>query len=174
MVLKRLLKDRRGVISAEMALIMPGIAYVLLNVVDLSMYIYTRMQLDLAAHEAVGAARVLCDTAAKLPAKQNCGSTLDATMLAAARTTSLGSTVTLGTSSEAYYCADSSAVLQQVAAYSATPPANCSGTISGSTAVPGDYISVTASRTYTPLFPGASIAAMLPTTMTRTAWMRLK
>lgn len=174
MGLRQLRRDSRAVVSAEMALILPGIAFILLNVVDLSMYIYTRMQVDLAAHEAVGAARVLCDTAAELPAKQNCGSSLDATMLAAAQTTSLGSTVTLGTSTEAYYCADSSAVLQQVAAYSATPPANCSATVSGSTAAPGDYISVTASRTYSPLFPGASIAAILPTTLTRTAWLRLK
>lgn len=157
-----------------MALIVPGIAFILLNVADIAMYTYARMQVDLGAHEAVGAARVLCSTSAQLPAKQNCGSTLDSTMLSAAQSTSLSTRVTLGASSEAYYCSDSSSVLQQVAAYNATPPANCSGTITGSTAVPGDYISVTASYTFTPVFPGASIASALPTTISRIAWMRLK
>ena len=168
------LRDTRASASAEMALVVPGIAFILLNVADLSTYIYTKMQVDLAAHEAVGAARVLCNTTPKLPAKQNCGSTLDSTMLAAARSVTLGTNVNIGASTEAYYCATSGAVLTQVAAYNAVPPADCSATITGSIAKPGDYISVTASYAFTPVFPGASVAAILPATITRTAWMRLK
>lgn len=159
-----------------MALVVPFLAFIGLNVADMSVYLYTKMQVDLAAHEAVGAARVLCDTAAKLPAKQgtNCP-TLDATMLAAAQSTTLGTNVTLGASTEAFYCVTApAAVLTQVAAYSATPPADCSATVATSTAKPGDYISVTASYPFTSIFPGASIAASLPATITRTAWMRLK
>lgn len=166
--------DRRASAATEMALVLPGIAFILLNVVDLGVYIYTRMQVDLAAQEAVGAARVLCDTAAKLPATTNCGGTLSSTMTTAAQNTTLGSNVTLGSASEAYYCADSSGTLVQVATANATPPANCSTILSGSTSKPGDYISVTASYTFTPVFPGASVASLMPATIQRTAWMRLQ
>lgn len=172
--LARFLGDTRATAAAELALILPGIAFVLLNVVDLSMYIWTRMQVDLAAHEAVGAARVLCDTSAKLPATTNCGGSLNSTMTAAAQTTSLGNRVTIGTPTEAYYCSTSSSTLVSVAAVGATPPANCSATLTGSTSAPGDYISVTASLTFSPLFPGVSVASLMPATITRTAWLRLK
>jgi Flp pilus assembly protein TadG len=173
-MLRNFLGDCRATAAAEMALIVPAIAFIGLNVADMSVYLYTKMQVDLAGHEAVGAARVLCATGAQLPAKQNCGVSLDSTMLSAAQSTTLGTNVTLGTSSEAFYCATTGAVLTQVAAYNATPPADCSGTVATSTAKPGDYISVTASYPFTSIFPGASIAASLPATITRTAWMRLK
>lgn len=174
MPMRRFIFDTRAAAAAEMALVLPALAFIFLNVADLGMYIFTKMQVDLAANEAVGAARVLCDTSAKLPAKQNCGSTLDSTMLAAAQTTSLGTNLTLGASTEAFYCSTSSSALTQVAAYNGTPPTTCSGTIAGSTAKPGDYISVTASYTFSPLFPGASVAATLPGTISRTAWLRLQ
>jgi Flp pilus assembly protein TadG len=170
------LRSDGGTAAMEMALILPGIAFILLNVVDLSSYIYTKMQVDLAAHEAVGSARVLCDTSAKLPATINCGTTLNSTMLAAARTTTLGNSINLtsGSTIEKYYCANATGALVEVAAANGTPPANCSSTVSGSTSAPGIYIQVTASFAYAPIFPGASIGSTLPTPITRTAWMRLK
>lgn len=175
---RRLLGDSGATAAAEMALVLPGIAYIMLNVADMGIYLYTKMQVDLAAHEAVGAARGLCNKSAELPAKQNCGSTLYSTMLAAAQSTTLGTNVTIGGSVNAvddkWYCSDSSAVLQEVANYDAAPPTDCSGTLSGSTAKPGEYVSVTASYSFSPIFPGASIAAMLPANITRKAWMRLQ
>ncbi|MGX7897055.1 TadE/TadG family type IV pilus assembly protein [Tsuneonella sp. HG222] len=174
-LLARLARNCRASAAAEMALVLPAFAFVLLNVVDLSIYMYSRMQVDLAAQEAVGAARVLCDTAAELPATQsgkcpNLNSTIDS----AVQTTSLGSGVTETATTEAYYCATTAGQLTQVAAVGATVPADCSATVSGSTAKPGDYISVTASYTFTPIFPGASVASVLTTPITRTAWMRLQ
>lgn len=175
MRLQRLFRDTRAAASAEFVLILPGIAFVLFNVVDLSMYIWTKMQVDLAAHEAVGAARVLCDTAAELPATTNCAN-LNATMSTAAQSTSLGSSVNVDTANttERYYCANSSGVLVQVALATATPPSNCSATVAGSTTAPGLYIGVTASRAFNPIFAGASITSALATPITRTAWLRLK
>lgn len=170
MIVRRLLKNCEGAAAAEMALILPGIAFIALNVVDLSIYVYEKMQLDLAAQEAVGAARVLCDTSAKLPATTNCGSTLLDTMSTAAQSTSLGSAVTITGTSEVYYCADATG--EFVAA--TDPDATCSELVPGNTSIPGDYISATASYTYSPLFPGASVASALTTPMTRTAWLRLK
>ncbi len=175
-MLRHLLRDCRATAAAEMALVVPFLAFIGLNVADMSVYLYTKMQVDLAAHEAVGAARVLCDPLAHptwLPAVPNCPS-LTTTMLSAAQSTTLGNYVLLGTPTEAFYCATTAGVLTQVAAYNATPPANCSVTVATSTAKPGDYISVTASYPFTSIFPGASIAASLPATITRTAWMRLK
>jgi len=157
-----------------MALILPGVVFIGLNLTDLSVYIYTKMQVDLAAQEAVGAARSLCYTAAQLPATINCGSSLQPTMLSAARKTSLGTKITLGMPTEKFYCANSSSTLVAVKDADKKPPATCKDTITGSTAKPGDYISVTASYTFTPVFPGASVAAYMPATIQRTAWMRLQ
>ena len=174
MRLPHLSRDCSGTAAAEMALILPAIAFILLNVVDLSMYIYTKMQVDLAAHEAVGSARVLCDLATELPATINCGGTLTSTMLAAAQSTTLGSNVTVASTAEKFYCANASGVLVEVAAANATPPANCAATVSGSTSAPGIYINTTASYTFSPVFPGASVASALSSPITRTAWLRLK
>lgn len=173
-LVRRLLRDSRAAAAAELALILPGVAFILLNVVDLSVYIYTKMQVDLAAHEAVGAARVLCDQASELPATVNCGSSLGTTMTSAAQSTTLGTSVTIASTAEKYYCANSGGTLVEVAAADATPPTTCTGTVSGSTSAPGIYIQTTASRAFSPVFPGASVAAFLPATITRTAWMRLK
>lgn len=168
-------RDTSGAVAAEMALILPAIAFVLLNVVDLSLYIYTKMQVDLAAHEAVGAARARCDTAAELPATVNCGGAdLDDAMISAAGSTTLGSTVTIASTIEKYYCASASGTLDEVALTSETPPPDCSATVGGSTSAPGLYINTTASHSFNPVFPGATVAALLPATITRTAWMRLK
>jgi Flp pilus assembly protein TadG len=170
------LRDCRGAAAAEFALVLPLLAYIFLNVADLSLYLWSKMQVDLAAQEAVGSARALCDgtTAAKaIPATTGCTS-LSTTMTSAAQSTSLGSTVTLGTAGEAWYCTTSAGALTQVAAVGATPPTDCSATLTGSTVAPGDYISITASHTYNPIFPSATIAAALPSPITSTAWMRLK
>lgn len=168
-------RDIRAGAAAEMALILPGIVFIGLNLTDLSVYIYTKMQVDLAAQEAVGAARVLCDTSAELPATvgTNCPGLTDA-MLAAARTTSLGDKITLGTPIEKFYCANPASTLVVVKDADKTPPTTCKDTLTGSSAKPGDYISVTAAYTFTPVFPGASVATYMPAQITRTAWMRLK
>lgn len=178
MRLRRLSRDCSGTAAVELALFLPAIAFIMLNVVDLSMYIYAKMQVDLAAHEAVGYVRATCDTATKLPAtypdNTHCKSTLIADMTSAAQSTSLGTGVTVNTPTEAYYCADAGGTLIQVAAISATPPATCTGTVSGSTSAPGIYMQSTASYTFTPVFPGASVASALTSPITRTAWIRLK
>lgn len=174
MLVRRFLRDTRAAAAAELAMILPAIAFVFLNVVDVSMYIWSKMQVDLAAHEAVGAARVLCDKPEKLPATTKCGGTLSTIMLGAARSTSLGSGVSIANTAEAYYCANSSGALVSVAAVNGSPPATCSGTVSGSTSKPGLYISTVASYAFSPVFPNASVASVLPASITRTAWLRLK
>jgi hypothetical protein len=59
-----------------------------------------------------------------------------------------------------------------VGAVTSPKPANC--TLAGSTTTkPGDYLLIQVTYTYAPLFTGASIAALLPTTITNSAWVRL-
>jgi Flp pilus assembly protein TadG len=141
-------QDCRGGAAAELALVLPALAYIALNVTDLCVYIYTKMQVDLG---------------------------YATTMLNAAQTTSLGTGVTLTGTAENYYCANSSGAFSSTYTYSlGSQPSNCSTAISGSTAVPGDYIQTTASYNFAPVFPGVSIASLLPKTITRTAWMRLQ
>lgn len=171
-VARGLLRDDRASAAAEMALILPAVAFILLNVVDFSVYVYTRMQVDLAAQEAVGVARTASyDSGCEAPvlSHANC-SALEDQMEAAARSTSLGANVSIGDTLEGRYCATSDGELEAVG--DAAP--DCSGTVSDSTAVPGYYISTTATYDFTPVFPGASVASALPGTITRTAFMRIQ
>lgn len=168
-------RDRRAGAAAELALILPGIAYIVLNVADLGLYVYSKMQVDLAAQEAAGAARTACVDSTKLPATINCAN-LGTTMQTAAQAAStLGSGVTLTSTVEKYYCADDTGTLVEVATPPTAPPADCSSVYATVTASPpGDYIQATVSYPFSSLFPGASIAQLLPSTITRTAWMRLQ
>ncbi|GAA4762514.1 TadE family protein [Novosphingobium ginsenosidimutans] len=173
MRMRSLLADTRAVAAAEMALVLPIVSVLFLNVADATTYIYSRMQVDLAAQEAAGLARARCDTAAKLPSTVNCTG-LQAAMQTAAQATSLGTSVTINTATAAWYCSNASSELIEVAAISSTPPANCSATLTGSTAEPGEYLSVTASYTFAPLFAGLSVASSLPSPIQRTAWIRMQ
>ena len=175
------LRNFSGAAAAEMALIFPIFGYVGINVVDFGMYTFAKMETDLAAQEAVGVVRNLCNSSSLLPATNpatHCNASLTTKMLAAAQSTSLGTAVTLNTPTEAYYCATTAGALVQVAAVTATPPTNCSsgytGAPSGSTSAPGDYINVQASYTFVSLFPSATLANALHSPITQTAWMRLQ
>ena len=167
-----LFRDDRASAAAEMALILPAVAFVLLNVVDFSVYVYTRMQVDLAAQEAVGVARTVSyenECEAPVLSHANC-SALEDDMEAAAESTSLGASVSIGGTLEDRYCATSGGELVAVD----DSAADCSGTLTGSTAVPGYYISTTATYGFSPVFPGASVASVLPATIARTAFMRVQ
>lgn len=175
--LRRFVADDRAAAAAEMAIVFPIFGFVSLNIMDLCVYMYQRMQTEHAAQAAVGLVRNICDTAAKLPATNpagHCDATLTQKMTAAAQATSLGNKVTLSTPVEGYYCANTSDTLQLVAAVTASPPATCSSVVSGSTVAPGNYISVRANFTYVPFAPGLSIMSLISTNVQRTAWMRLR
>lgn len=168
-------RDCRAAAAAELALMLPGIAFIALNVTDLGVYLYSKMQVDLAAQEAVGAARASCVDSTKLPATINCPGLLDTTMPTAAQATTLGSAVALISTDEKYYCADATGTLVAVATPPDAPPADCSSVYATSAAAPpGDYIQATVSYPFSSVFPGASVAQLLPATIKGTAWMRLQ
>src|SRR5947209_2991254 len=93
-----------------------------------------------------------------MPATTNCTG-LSTAVTNAIQSISLGTAVALasGSPSETYYCV-SGTTLQSVGAYSAPPsPFNCSAAGSSSTA-PGDYIGVSVTYSYTPIFAGLTLA----------------
>jgi hypothetical protein len=102
----------------------------------------------------------------------NC-SGLNAAIANAIHGTSLGSGVSLasGYPTETYYCVSGTA-LQSVGTYSSPPsPFDCSAA-GNSAVVPGDYVTVQVSYSYTPAFAGLSLASSQ--TLTSTALERLQ
>jgi Flp pilus assembly protein TadG len=162
--------DRRGVAAIEFGIFVVFLSTALANVTDVSIYIYQRMQVENATEIAAQAASKTCST--KLPATTNCLSLLGA-MQNALQSTSLGTAVTLqsGSPAEGYYCINSSNALQYVSDVS-SKPADC--TAAGMPALqPGDYIVVSTTFSYQPLFGRMSVASNFPTPINRIAMLRL-
>jgi Flp pilus assembly protein TadG len=176
------LRDTRGAAAFEIAIWATALVVPVFGVADLGFYTYGKMQVEAAAQAAVAAAWKLCDTAGELPAVQNCGGTLVSTMTTAAQNTSLGTAVTLSSASisEGYYCTNSSNQLTLVGTIGSTgsppvkpSPFTCASVTAGSPAIPGDYLKVTTSYVFTPPYSGLSVTSLLPSPITKTAWMRL-
>jgi Flp pilus assembly protein TadG len=171
--IKAISTDQRGVAAVEFGLFAIFLSLALVNVVDVSIYIYQRMQAENATQVAAQAAWKACDLP-QLPAtiSGNCPGLTTAIQNALA-STSLGTRVSLisGSPSEGYYCVNSSNALQYVSAVS-SKPIDC--TAAGTPSLqPGDYIQVQTTFPYAPLFPGLSISSAFPTPINRTAFVRL-
>jgi Flp pilus assembly protein TadG len=172
--IRALSADHSGVAAIEFGIFSVLLALALANVVDVTMYLYQRMQAENATEVAAQAAWKTCDLTV-LPLTTDC-STLAASVTAvqnALGSTSLGTRVALvsGSPSVGYYCVNSSNALQYVSAIS-SKPADC--TVAGTPSLqPGYYIQVQTTFTYTPIFPGMSISSTFPTPINRTSLMRL-
>jgi Flp pilus assembly protein TadG len=172
-----------GAAAIEMALWTVAIVVPLLSATDIGIYSYQRMQVENAAQMAAQAAWQYCSTGAMLPVVQNCSNLLTV-MTTAAQNTTLGTNVTVPATSvtEGFYCTDSSGALVSVGTTGtlsplvspSRPASNNCNSVLGSGAVPGDYVQVTATYTYTPVFGRISVASLLPGTISRQAWMRLQ
>lgn len=163
--------DQRGVAAIEFGFFSIVLSLALVNVADVSVYIYQRMQVETATQVAAQAAWKACDPA-HLPATTNCPG-LATAVQNALTSTSLGNRVTLisGSPSEGYYCVNSSNALQYVSDVS-SKPADCSA--AGMPGLqPGDYIQIQTTFSYVPFFPGMSVASTFSTPITRTAFARL-
>src|SRR5262249_20623820 len=147
------------------------ISFAMLNVTDIAVYIYQRMQVEYAAQAGAQAAWKTCDLA-HLPATTNCPG-LSGAVQRAVQSTSLGTQIGLhsGSPAEGYYCINASNALQYVSGVN-SKPADCS--VAGTPALqPADYIQVQTTFAYAPLFPGITVAALFATPISRTAFMRL-
>jgi len=165
--------DERGTSAIEFAFFASILSFAILNVADISIYLYKRMQVENATQMGAQAAWNACDPSQnQLPATTNCPS-LTTAITNAIHSTSLSTAVSLqaGSPAEGYYCVNSSGQLQYVSSVS-SKPADC--TVAGVPSnMPGDYITVTASYAYAPIFHGVTVAAAFPTPIVRTSMMRL-
>jgi len=168
--------DKRGTSAIELSFFLGLLAFGMLNVADISIYIYQRMEVENATQMGVQAAWSNCDpTQGQVPATFPAGNcpNLTTNITTAVTSTSLGANVQLqsGSPSEGYYCVNSSGTLQYVSSVS-SKPADCTaaGTPSNQ---PGDYITVATTYAYAPLFPGITVAGAFTTPITKTAFMRL-
>jgi Flp pilus assembly protein TadG len=169
--LEALGRDRRGTSAIEFAFFASFLSVALLNVADISIYVFERMQVENATQMGAQAAWKACDTT-QLPATTNCPG-LATAVTHSVQSTSLGSRVKLQSNSpsEGYYCVNSSGVLQYVSDVN-SKPADCSA--AGNPGLnPGDYIKVQTTFSYAPLFPGLTVGRLFATPITRTTIMRL-
>lgn len=166
--------DQTGASAIEFAIFVGILAFGVLNTADISIYIYKRMQVENATEMAVQAAWKACDPSlGYLPATTSCPN-LTTAITNAAQSTTLGNQVLIqaGSPSEGYYCLNSSSALQYVAAVTSIPPADCSATGVASMQ-PADYIQITTTFSYQPLFPGVTVASAFTTPIIKTGMMRL-
>lgn len=166
--------DQQGTSAIEFAIFAGILCFGLLNTADISIYIYKRMQVENATEMAVQAAWKTCDPSlGYLPATTSCPG-LTTAITQAAQSTTLGNQVSFqtGSPSEAYYCLNSSGGLQSVGAVTSNPPADC--TVTGlPSQQPSDYIQITTTFSYAPLFPGVTVASVFTTPIVKTGMMRL-
>jgi hypothetical protein len=134
------------------------LALLLVNVVDFSMLIWDRMQVDDAAEVGSQAAYKSC-VGTQNPFTTNC-SGLNSIVATAVQSTSLGNLISVsgGAPSETYYCLNGTSLVSVGTAASPPNPFDC--TAAGSPGVaPGDYLTVTVSYAYAPIFAGLSLAS---------------
>jgi Flp pilus assembly protein TadG len=164
-------QDRRGLAAIEFAIFAALLSFALLNVADISIYIFQRMEVENATQMGAQAAWKNCDST-QLPATTSCPG-LTTAVQNAIQSTSLGNRITLqsGSPAEGYYCVNSSNALQYVSDVS-SKPADCSAAGMPSLQ-PGDYIQIQTSFSYAPLFPGVTVAGAFTTPITRSSLMRL-
>jgi Flp pilus assembly protein TadG len=169
---RRLLRDRCGSAAMELAFAMLTLTTLMINTIEFGRYYYSKVELENAVQMASYAVYQTCDTAAKLPAHTNC-SARTAKITTALQSTSLGSSVTLASTAEGWYCLNTGGSLQNVANFTDTRPVDCSAAGS-STTVPADYFLIIGQTSYTPIFSGVSIASTLPGTLTKTSIVRMQ
>jgi Flp pilus assembly protein TadG len=169
--LKALRQDQRGTAAIEFAFFASFLSIATLNVAEVSVYIFQRMQVENATQMAAQAAWKLCDTS-QLPATTNCPG-LNTAVTNSVKSTPLGARVRLQASSpaEGFYCINASNVLQYMSSVD-SKPADCSA--AGNAGVPpADYIQIQTTFTYVPMFPGLTVGGLFSSTIQRTTLMRL-
>ena len=165
--------DARGTSAIEFSFFAGLLSLAILNITDISVYIYKRMELENATQMAAQAAFKTCDPSnGYLPATTNCPG-LNTAVTNALQSTSLGTQVQLqsGSPAEGYYCLNSSGSLQYVSSVS-QKPSDCSA-VGKATLQPEDSIKMSTRYAYTPMFPGVSVAGAFTTPITKTAMIRL-
>ena len=176
---QRFAREVKGAAAAEFTLVAVMFAFILVNVGDLGVYVYDKMQVESAAQAAAESLWAQCSpaTGGAPDVTDNCKNA--ATFVTnSAQQTSLTTGVTAAIAStpgEGWYCAskNASSTLTRSAALISSAQAVCSTTVPGNASQEGDYVPITASYTYTPIFPHATVTSLLSSTITQTVWIRV-
>jgi Flp pilus assembly protein TadG len=157
---RRLGAAQAGTAAIEFALCATIFTVLLANVVDGARMLWSQMQVDNAAQMGGQAAFNTCvSQPGTLPATTNC-SNLSSKVTQAVQSTSLGTAVTVSSTSENYQCAAAGPPPTFTKTTAVTnPPPSCAG---GSTA--GDYLTITVSYNFTnwtalSAFPSSAITS---------------
>lgn len=164
--------------AAEFALFATILAPLILNFIDMGWYVYQRMQTENVGQAAAQAAWATCTT---VPATATACPRLENAVNSALAGSTLAKDGANGVSwtnspqaispqktvwqDMGYYCPDGSNVL--VKQSGSTVP--CATTKQN----PGYYTKISISYPFKPIFPGATIASLLATPLTRDTWIRL-
>jgi len=173
-MIRTYLRNQRGAAAVEFAMMLGIFTIALPSAVDLGIYAYDSMQVVNSAQAGAQAAWAACT---QFPITAQCSAGQSAISTAVQQTT-LRNAVTVSSVTEGYYCTNASGVLAldgSTGTYASPLNSNSVGACpSGSkTTLPGDYVNVNVTYTYTPVFAHISVASLLGTTITGQATMRL-
>jgi Flp pilus assembly protein TadG len=162
------LRLQDGAAAVEFAIWLVVLIPLLVNGVDVALYVYDKTQVTSAAQAAVQAGYSKWDSCAPASSTSGCSGFSTAISNAISNSGRLGPKITTTTASgtEQYYCADTTT---GTLIANGTSSSTCS---SGATA--GWYYPLKVTYNFTPTFRGVSIATVLNTTITQEAWIRLK
>jgi hypothetical protein len=180
------LRDRRGSAAVEFAFWLGALVFPTLGALDVGFYVYQSMQVREAAQAAAQTVFALCDgqiSGFAPPMTTNC-TNLQSRIGTAVQSTSLGSGVSWTTLAEGWYCVGyANSSLNLTASGTTVTVTNGGGTAgsmsstapscaNGNTA--GDYITITTTYSYKPVFPGMSVISLLGgATITKSGLMRV-
>jgi|SRR6185437_4334421 len=164
-------RDRRGTAAIEFAFFVGFLSVATLNVAEVSIYIYQRMQVENAAQMGAQAVWKTCNTSSLLPATTKCAG-LTTALNNSVRSTALGARVQSASPTEAYYCVTAQNALQYMSSVD-SKPVDCSAA-GNSAAQPADYITIQTTFNYAPMFAGITVGTLFPTTIQQTTTMRLQ
>jgi Flp pilus assembly protein TadG len=160
-------REERGAAAVEFALWLGVIVWPLLNVYDLGLYVFQKIQVDNAGQAAVQQLFNACGQTTASPILTNCSSAKVSNGLSyGIQSTSLGTDITV-----LYVTECVGGKLQNSGDYTADPSIaskNCPSST-------GDYVAVTPSFTYHPLFKNVTVTSILKdnTSMGSIAWMKM-
>lgn len=169
-IFTRFTDDERGIAAVEMALMGTLLAGALMNVAEVGRYAYTATEVAAASQAGAQVLLTACDTL-HTPITLNCPDS-QSYVTTAAQGTSLGTNVAITTPiAEGWYCLKPDGTLK-FEANADSKPDDC-GDIGAPQQRPEVYVQVKATYTYTPIFPGLTLAQTFPRQISHTAWMRL-
>jgi TadE-like protein len=152
-------EDASGAAAVEIAMTIGLLLIPLMGAFDIGLYVFQRMQVEGAAQMAVQSAFNTCGQGLYAPPLITSCPGLSAAVNNGAHSTSLGSNVSVTSTTEGDYCIDGTT--------GQLTTTGCGGTT-------GHYLKVAVSYSFSPLFRAVPIANLLGATIVRSHYMRMQ